>query len=265
MFAHVIGGLLLCSGGAADASEWGGDSFVDMSPDADDEAAMLAAANSEAEAAEKAEELMETLLDVYDARLNSLTDQIEQLTSTIENTQDVLELTLDNERNRIARLELLLSMAGLSVGTCSAVSGFFGMNLLSGVESTAGLFLLVTGTSILLTGTLFLTCWRQFRSISFRQRDRLMDVDALKNVLGKLDLVSLLLRNRPPLPTNRNAMREEVRQLLSQSAIPMNARELSVLCSLLHKTHVQRMQESGENVGGDDARAGPGWSPLAAL
>ena len=54
-------------------------------------------------------------------------------------------------------------MAGLSIGSCSAVSGFFGMNLLSGVETTAGLFLLVTGTSILLTGSLFVTCWRQFR------------------------------------------------------------------------------------------------------
>ena len=85
----------------------------------------------------------------------ALSDQIEEVLANIETTQAVLELTLDNERNRIARLELLLSMAGLSVGSMSAVSGFFGMNLLSGVESAAGLFLLVTGTSILLTGSLF--------------------------------------------------------------------------------------------------------------
>ena len=156
--------------------------------------------------------------------------------------QDVLELTLDNERNRIARLELLLSMAGLSVGTCSAVSGFFGMNLLSGVESTAGLFVFVTGISILLTGSLFVTCWRQFRSISRRQRDRLMDVDALKNVLAQLDLVALLLRNRPPLPTDAKAMRDEVRSLLSRSAIRMNSRELAVLCNLLRQ---QQAAQSG--------------------
>jgi hypothetical protein len=137
---------------------------------------MGVAAEAEQGAQEAAQELVETLLDVYDARLNSLCDQIEQLASTIENTQDVLELTLDNERNRIARLELLLSMAGLSVGTCSAVSGFFGMNLLSGFESAAGMFAFVTGVTILLTGSLFVTCWRQFRSISFRQRDRLVGV-----------------------------------------------------------------------------------------
>jgi len=207
-----------------------------------------AAAVAEAERAEEAQDQMETLLDVYDARLNSVVDQIEQLASTIENTQDVLELTLDNERNRIARLELLLSMAGLSVGTCSAVSGFFGMNLLSGLEATAGLFALVTGVSILLTGSVFVTCWRQFRSISTRQRDRLMDVDALKNVLAQLDLVALLLRNRPPLPTNAKSMREEVRQLLAASAIRMNARELGVLCHLLQQQATARARASSQGL-----------------
>jgi len=206
----------------------------------DEEAAHLAAAEAEAEEAEAAQELVETLLDVYDARFNSLCDQIEQLASTIENTQDVLELTLDNERNRIARLELLLSMAGLSVGACSAVSGFFGMNLLSGVENVAGLFAFVTGTSILLTGSLFVTCWRQFRSISRRQRDRLMDVEALKNVLANLDLVSLVLRNRPPLPTGRKAMEDELRELLASSGILHTRRELSVLCSLLMQQQLQQ-------------------------
>ena len=158
------------------------------------EGSAAAAAETEVAVAEAAQALVETLLDVYDARLNSLCDQIEQLASTIENTQvpesrrpgpsppriallvthrgcdasqDVLELTLDNERNRIARLELLLSMAGLSVGTCSAVSGFFGMNLLSGLEATAGLFALVTGISILLTGSLFVTCCMPARVLRY--------------------------------------------------------------------------------------------------
>ena len=82
----------------------------------------------------------------YDARFNSLCDQIKQLTSTIENTQEVLELTLDNERNRIARLELLLNMAGISLGACSAIGGFFGMNVVNGVENLPGIFAIVTGS-----------------------------------------------------------------------------------------------------------------------
>jgi hypothetical protein len=82
----------------------------------------------------------------YDARFNSLCDQIKQLTSTIENTQEVLELTLDDERNRIARLELVLNMAGISFGACSAIGGFFGMNVVNGVENLPGIFAIVTGS-----------------------------------------------------------------------------------------------------------------------
>ena len=148
----------------------------------------------------------------------------------------MLELTLDNERNRIARLELLLSMAGLSVGTCSAVSGFFGMNLVSGLESAAGVFVFVTGVSILLTGSLFVTCWRQFRSLSRRQRGRLMDVEALKNVLASLDTVALLLRNRPQLSSSREGMQTELCALMEDAGLPgMSSRELSILCSLLRQ------------------------------
>ena len=49
-----------------------------------------------------------------------------------------LELQLDNERNRLARFELTLNMAGLCIGMSAMVSGFFGMNLVSGVENAVG-------------------------------------------------------------------------------------------------------------------------------
>jgi Mg2+ and Co2+ transporter CorA len=63
---------------------------------------------------------------------------VQQLATNIETTQGVLELTLDNERNRIARLELILSMAGLAIGAAACVSSFFGMNLISGLEVSKG-------------------------------------------------------------------------------------------------------------------------------
>jgi len=197
------------------------------------------------EAEEAARDVVETLLDVYDARLTSLVDQIEQLVSEIANTQDAMELTLSNERNRIARLELLTSIAGLAAGISAAVSGFFGMNLVSGLETASGVFLTVTGLTILLAGSLMLTLWRQFRSISRRQRDRLMDVDALKNVLAILERIALALRGRPPLPRLPKAMRAELSALISSSGIAMlSNRELSMLCSLL----TQQSESNGQGL-----------------
>ena len=117
--------------------------------------------------------------------------------------------------------------------------------MLSGLETTAGLFMLVTGTSILLTGSLFLTCWRQFRSISTRQRDRLMDVDALKNVLANLDVVGLMLRNRPPLSRGRKEMQAELREMLTASGMRLfNQRELVVLSNLLMQQQLATSTEA---------------------
>ena len=158
----------------------------------DDEAAAEEAAAAEAEAAEAVQDTVEMLLDVYDARLNSLGDQVEQLASTIENMQDGRADA--RQRAQPDRPPRALSMAGLCVGTCSAVSA--GMNLL-GLESAAALCLR-DGASGPPDGLAFITCWRQFRSISNRQRDRLMDVDALKNVLGKLDLAHQAQDAPPP-------------------------------------------------------------------
>ena len=56
-------------------------------------------------------------------------DAIEKLSGTIDATRKLLELTLDNERNRIERMELYLSIGGLGFAMMSAVGGFFGMNV----------------------------------------------------------------------------------------------------------------------------------------
>jgi len=210
-----------------------------------DEEVLHQAAEEEAEEAEAAQELISTLLDVYDARFEALGDSIDQLASNIETTQEVLELTLDNERNRIARLELLLSMAGICVGTCSAVSGFFGMNLISGLEEARGVFLIVVGTSMLLTGSFFFSCFRWFRSLAFTQRGRLQDVQALKNVLNNLDAVTLLLRDNPGIATSpAKRMQEELSKMLCDLGFPsMSDRELRLLCSLIRQQRVNETRE----------------------
>jgi len=190
-------------------------------------AAAVAAAEAEAEEAEEEEELVETLIDVYNSRLDSLNDRIKELATNIETTQGTLELQLDNERNRIARLELTLNMAGLCVGVSAMVSGFFGMNLASGVETVPFGFVVATACSLLLSFGMFAACRRRFRVLSSQQRSRLQDVQALKSVLANVDGVALLLRNRPAT---------DLRRLLTGSgAPPMSERELTLLQGILEE------------------------------
>jgi magnesium transporter len=178
-----------------------------------------------AENLEDEQELVETLLDVYNARLDSLNDRISELATSIETTQVTLELQLDNERNRLARFELTLNMAGLCIGMSAMVSGFFGMNLVSGVENAVGGFWIATVLSTVCSAALFFSCTRRFRNVSLQQRSRLKDVQALKRVLTDVDAVALLLRAKPATDLDR---------LLESSGVPkMNEREMGLLQSML--------------------------------
>jgi len=178
-----------------------------------------------AENLEDEQELVETLLDVYNARLDSLNDRISELATSIETTQVTLELQLDNERNRLARFELTLNMAGLCIGMSAMVSGFFGMNLVSGVENAVGGFWIATVLSTICSAALFFSCTRRFRNVSLQQRSRLKDVQALKRVLTDVDAVALLLRAKPATDLDR---------LLESSGVPkMNEREMGLLQSML--------------------------------
>ncbi|EOD30928.1 hypothetical protein EMIHUDRAFT_449595 [Emiliania huxleyi CCMP1516] len=245
--AAAIGAGGAADGGAAAVAREGRDADTESEAEAEAEAAAAALLEAEEEEAEAEAEVVETLLDVYLARLEALNDRVERLAANIETTQGVLELTLDNERNRIARrpsrprghaglrrgvgrgsrvlspprrLELLLSMAGLAVGASAAVSGFFGMNLVSGLEAAARGFLTTVVCSLGLSASIFAACWRRFRSVSREQRSRLNDVQALKSVLASLDTVGLLLRSRPPLPADPSRLKFELQSLLASSGLP---------------------------------------------
>jgi len=197
------------------------------SPEEMDEikAQKLEARREVGEKLEAEQELVETLLDVYNARLDSLNDRISELATSIETTQVTLELQLDNERNRLARFELTLNMAGLCIGMSAMVSGFFGMNLVSGVENALGGFWIATLLSTFGSAALFFSCTRRFRNVSLQQRSRLKDVQALKRVLTDVDAVALLLRAKPATDLDR---------LLESSGVPkMNEREMGLLQSML--------------------------------
>lgn len=97
-------------------------------------------------------------------RWEFVNDAIETLVGTIDATRKLVELALDNERNRIERMDIYLNIGGLGLALISAVGGFFGMNLLIGWETKLGVFnsvvLLTTFSAI----SLCLVCFAAFRS-----------------------------------------------------------------------------------------------------
>jgi len=108
------------------------------------------------------DEIIASIFENYLCRWEEVNDGIERLVGAIESTRKLIELTLDNERNRIERMELYLSMGGLSFAMMSAVGGFFGMNLLSGLEDHPNKFWMVTYITIAASATFWYVTWQHF-------------------------------------------------------------------------------------------------------
>jgi magnesium transporter len=88
---------------------------------------------------------LEMLLENYVNEIEWISTEVEDLMDEIMNSEENLVLQLDIIRNRMLRFELLLSMSSFVVGTGALVTGAFGMNLLSHLESHKGMLWKVSG------------------------------------------------------------------------------------------------------------------------
>ncbi len=73
----------------------------------------------------------------------------------IEDTNDFINIHLNSIRNRIIKLSLYIEAGTLCIGLCALVTGFFGMNLRSGLEDSQIGFALTCCLTLAFGGSLF--------------------------------------------------------------------------------------------------------------
>lgn len=78
---------------------------------------------------------VEMLFENYLMQLEWSDTDIKEIQQAVKNTEDTVEIQLDLLRNRILRFELFLSIFSSVVGVGALVTGAFGMNMLSGLET----------------------------------------------------------------------------------------------------------------------------------
>lgn len=111
--------------------------------------------------------LIETLFETYLNEIEWISADIEDIQDEIINTEENVELQLDILRNRILRFELNLSIFSF-IGTCGTlITGLFGMNLLSHMESHPFSFYGVALFTSVICGYLYLAL------NSFAKREKL--------------------------------------------------------------------------------------------
>jgi Mg2+ and Co2+ transporter CorA len=88
---------------------------------------------------------VELLFEDYLLQMDEVLVALRSVQSYVRNTEEVVEIELDLLRNRIMRYEMLLELSGLVVGVAAAVTGAFGMNLVSRLEEHPTMFYNVIG------------------------------------------------------------------------------------------------------------------------
>ncbi|CBQ68736.1 related to LPE10-strong similarity to Mrs2p [Sporisorium reilianum SRZ2] len=91
---------------------------------------------------------LELLLESFDKQVEEVVAETTQLHSDITNTQEVVELILDNNRNKLLALDLKTSIATMGISAGTLWAGLFGMNLRSGMEEMDWAFGVVSGVAM---------------------------------------------------------------------------------------------------------------------
>ncbi|XP_015868263.3 magnesium transporter MRS2-I isoform X1 [Ziziphus jujuba] len=74
-------------------------------------------------------EELEMLLEAYFMQIEGTLNKLTTLREYIDDTEDYINIQLDNHRNQLIQLELLLSSATVSISVYSLVAAIFGMNI----------------------------------------------------------------------------------------------------------------------------------------
>ncbi|KAJ4967840.1 hypothetical protein NE237_014541 [Protea cynaroides] len=74
-------------------------------------------------------EELEMLLEAYFMQIDGTLNKLTTLREYIDDTEDYINIQLDNHRNQLIQLELFLSSGTVSLSVYSLVAGIFGMNI----------------------------------------------------------------------------------------------------------------------------------------
>ena len=145
------------------------------------------------------------LLEGYGTQLMDLDDRIVALQSRVKANQTLEDLKLRNERNRIMRVELLVSFSGISLTFATVVVGLFGMNLHSGIEEVHGLLWPVAGGSVVASFAIYSSLRGAVSRYYQLQRTYMHQRDHLQRALRSLDVAYYALRQTGAFSVGRSA------------------------------------------------------------
>ncbi|KAF7323604.1 Magnesium transporter [Mycena kentingensis (nom. inval.)] len=90
-------------------------------------------------------EELEVLLESFSKQVEEIVNEAENIAANVQSTQEIVELILDSNRNALLSLDLKVSIMTMGIGSGALLTGAFGMNLTSNLESHPWAFYGMTG------------------------------------------------------------------------------------------------------------------------
>jgi len=153
---------------------------------------------------------VEIMLEAFATQLEDLLDRVGGLRETVATHRTLEGLELQNERNRIMRLELLLAMGMTSMAVSATVASVFGMNLTSGLEEGhTHLFWGVAGCCAFSSAALMSALLAGLNRFRSAQRHHVQQSASLERTLTLLDSAYYALRRTGALAGHDALVRGE--------------------------------------------------------
>ncbi|EFJ37073.1 hypothetical protein SELMODRAFT_76370 [Selaginella moellendorffii] len=89
---------------------------------------------------------LEMLLETCFLQIDGTRNRLVTLREYIDDTEDYINIQLDNHRNEMIQLQLVLIIGGFVISLATAVAGVFGMNIPYGINDESAFFMTTAGT-----------------------------------------------------------------------------------------------------------------------
>lgn len=99
---------------------------------------------------------LEMLLEAYFMQLDGTRNKILSVREYIDDTEDYVNIQLDNQRNELIQLQLTLTIASFAIAAETLIAGVFGMNIPCQLYSIDGIFGSFVGITMAVCFLLFL-------------------------------------------------------------------------------------------------------------
>ncbi|KAJ2079127.1 magnesium ion transporter [Coemansia sp. S100] len=108
---------------------------------------------------------VELMLETYLKQVEEIVNHVENVSSHVRTTEDVVNIILDSQRNSLLLLEIRLTILTVGLSTGTFLSGLFGMNLVNSLENHPDAFFVVSAIAFTAIFALTITGLRAMRNV----------------------------------------------------------------------------------------------------